>query len=67
MGVAMGVDGAKGGSPSAGVCRCDSIANLLSFFDDVDCSMGLWALAAETAAFRLEAVPMSVLAAGAAS
>lgn len=67
MGLAMGVDGAKGGSPSAGGCRCDSTANRLSFFEDVDCSIGLRALAAETAAFRLEAVPMSVLAAGPAS
>lgn len=67
MGVAKGVDGAKGGRPSAGVCRCDSTANLLSFFEDEDCSMGFRALAAETAAFKLEAVPRSVLAAGAAS
>lgn len=36
-GVARGVAGAKGGSPSVGVgSRCDSTANLLSFFEETD-------------------------------
>ena len=62
---AMGGAGAKGGSPSVGGCSpCDSTANLLSFFEETDCRTGRRVLAAETAAFRLEAVPKSVLAAG---
>lgn len=66
--VAMGVAGGKGGSPSAGgCCLCDSTANLLSFFEEVDCSAGRRLLAADTAAFRLEAVARSVLGAGAGS
>lgn len=37
MGVARGVTGAKGGSPSVeGGSRCDSTANLLSFFEETD-------------------------------
>ena len=63
--VVRGVEGTRGGSPSAGDCICcDSTANLLSFLEEVDCKAGRRLLAAETAAFRLEAVLSSVLGAG---